>query len=67
MPIYAKCTLGPQESPNNKINVEIITQISDSPFGRFRVRDLHTGHIFDVWHTALTLLWLDPPKPKQES
>lgn len=72
MPIYAKCTFGPQEKPNGYCYVEILTQLNETPFGRFRVRDVRNSLlIFDVWKPQLELVFWLPPEgqqtPKQES
>jgi hypothetical protein len=61
MPIYAKCTLGPLDMPNSFVYVEIITQVPDAPFGRFRVRHTETNYTFDCWADHLSLCWYEPP------
>jgi hypothetical protein len=66
MPIYAKCTFGPLDQPNYTGFVEIVTQIPDAPFGRFRVRHLKTNYVFDCWSTHLLLCWYEPPVFKEE-
>jgi len=59
--IYAKLRLGPEYAPNGHAMVELISQCNDTPFGRFRVRDLKSGRIFDIFEPQLELKWWDNP------
>jgi hypothetical protein len=59
--IFAKLVLGPLHQPNGTLIVEVLTQCDDTPFGRFRVRDLKSGHMFDVFEPQLELKWWENP------
>jgi hypothetical protein len=64
--IFAKLRLGPEYAPNAHIMVEILSQSDETPFGRFRVRELKTSKTFDVFEPQLSLCWWDDPN-KQTS
>ena len=62
MPLYAKLRLGPSDQPNGFTWVELISQLKETPFGRFRVRLLHSDQVIDVYEQQVELKWIDPPK-----
>jgi len=61
--IFAKLRLGPEYAPNAYIMVEVLDQCNETPFGRFRVRDVISNKVFDVFEPQLTLKWWDAPQP----
>jgi len=58
---FRQISLWARTPPNYFSIVEILTQHNESPFGRFRVRDIKTGRVFDTFEPQLTLRWWDNP------
>ena len=65
--IFAKLRLGPEYAPNGHAIVEVLSQIDETPYGRFKIRDLKTNKVFDVQGVQLTLVWWEFARQPEQS